>query len=213
MIAAGFLPHPPLLLAEYASLADPGADLRSRCRDVLAQLAAARPDRLVLITGTPRVAPAIDTRGPLGVRVAEELLAGLDLPAPEVLTVPYDADLVEIAAAGDRLRELSAGRTAVLVLGDGSARRGEKAPGHTDERAFAVDRRIAEALAAGDPRPLAELDPDLAEELMIAGRAAWQVLAAAVTTPPDRVYAYAEDPFGVLYHLARWHWESEGSDD
>ena len=37
--AACFLPHPPLLLAEYASLADPGGKVRERCRTALTEFA------------------------------------------------------------------------------------------------------------------------------------------------------------------------------
>lgn len=207
MIAACFLPHPPLLLGEYASLGDPGAALRARCRAVLKELAGMAPDTLVVLTGAPRTPPAIDRRPPLGVRVARELLAGLDLPAPVDLVVPFDARPDEVADVARQLRELGSGRSGVLVLGDGSARRGEKAPGHLDERSFEADRRIAEALATGDPGPLAELDARLAEELLIAGRAVWQVLAAAVDRPPDRATAQAEDPFGVLYHVALWRWD------
>lgn len=207
MIAACFLPHPPLLLAEYASLGDPGAALRARCRAVLEELGGMAPDALVLLTGAPGASPAIDSRPPLGLRVGRELLAGLDLPTPVELVVPFDARADAIAAAAERLRELGAGRSGVLVLGDGSARRGEKAPGHLDERSFGVDQQIAEALAAGDPGPLAALDARLAHDLLIAGRAAWQVLAAAMERPPDTATAQAEDPFGVLYHIALWRWD------
>ncbi|WP_432559120.1 hypothetical protein [Granulicoccus sp. GXG6511] len=208
MIAACFLPHPPLLLGEYASLADPGAALRVRCRDMVAQLATGEPETLVVVSGAPRRPPAIDSRRPLGLRVARELLAGLGLPDPVEITVALDAGPDEVAACAERLKSISAGRSAVVVMGDGSARRGEKAPGHLDERAFSVDQRIADALSAGDPGPLTELDPAVAEELIIAGRAAWQVLAAIVDRPPERSVAHAEDPFGVLYHLALWTWSA-----
>ena len=43
----------------------------------------------------------------------------------------------------------------------------------------AIDAELAAALAAADPGRLAALDPALDDELMIAGRAAWQVLAGA----------------------------------
>ncbi|HHV21232.1 MAG TPA: hypothetical protein GXZ30_06825 [Propionibacterium sp.] len=210
MIAAGFLPHPPLLLGEYASLADPAADLRDRCRTVARELVALAPDGLVVLTGVPRVPPVIDSRPPLGLRVARELLAGLgpgvDVAVVDTLTVPFDADADEIRDCAMHLRETGAGARGVLVMGDGSARRSEKAPGHLDERAFAVDQQVAEALARGVPEELAELDPELAAELMIAGRAAWQVLAAAAPGRPDRATAEALDPFGVLYHVALWSW-------
>lgn len=233
IVAAVFLPHPPLLLREYASLADPGADLRGRCRGALSEAARLGVDRWVVLTGVDRTAPGISTRAPLGQRVAEELLDGVDLiqpnpgnsvlqsastPHPEpvqrtelpglrVVPVPFDADGAEVADAGSRLVALSGDvRTAVLVMGDGSARRGEKAPGHLDERAFAFDDLVVGALAAGDPGPLKDLDAELAAELLVAGRAAWQVMAAAAPGPARVVSTHAEDPFGVLYPVTVWRW-------
>ena len=144
--------------------------------------------------------------------MARELLAGLALPQPTEVTVPFDATQAEIHAASQQLRAATQGRVAVLVLGDGSARRGQKAPGHFDERASAVDDTIAAALAAGDPQPLTDLEPILADELLIAGRAAWQVLAGAVPGPPVEATATMSDPFGVAYHVALWQW-GRGSDE
>lgn len=206
--AACFLPHPPLLLAEYASLADPGGQVRDRCLVALAEFAATRPDQVLVLTGTDPVAPELASRPALGLRVATELLASTGgLPMPRELTVAFDAGPNEIDTAASWLRAYAKGpRTGVLVLGDGSARRGEKAPGYVDERAFPFDELVTQALAAGDPEPLRRLDPELAAELLVAGRAAWQVLAAAVAGPAEVVSAYADDPFGVLYHVAVWRW-------
>lgn len=237
IVAAAFLPHPLLLLPEYASLADPGAELRARCRSAVAEALAAAPDSIVAITGVPRDVSTIDSRSPLGMRVAQELLAAEAaddaVSGPpgepeatgkagasaeqgarlEVITVPFDADEGEVAEAGARLRARAQdARTVVLVMGDGSARRSEKAPGHLDERAFAMDQVIADALAAGDPGGLSGLDAGLAEQLMIAGRAAWQALAAGLVGPPDRARAEVSDPFGVLYHVAVWEWDQQEQD-
>ena len=71
-------------------------------------------------------------------------------------------------------------RTALLAIGDGSARRGPRAPGAFDERAAAFDAEVERAVRAGDPRALLDLDPGLARELMATGRPAWQVLAGAM---------------------------------
>lgn len=233
IVAAAFLPHPLLLLREYASLADPGADLRMRCRQALAEVSAQGVDRWIVVTGADRVAPGISSRDPLGQRVATELLESFEVASPNpgnfahsmgstphpepiecaklppqgVVLVTFDADEAEVAEAGARLVALAEdARTAVLVMGDGSARRGEKAPGHLDERSFAFDEQIVAALAAGEPRPLRDLDAGLAAELLVAGRAAWQVLAAAAPGPARVVSTHAEDPFGVLYPVTVWSW-------
>ena len=101
----------------------------------------------------------------------------------------------ELAATGQR--------TALLVLGDGSARRGPRAPGYVDGRAAAFDASAERAVRAGDLPALLDLDPGLARELMATGRPAWQVLAGALagTAPAARI-RYAGDPFGVMYLVA-----------
>ena len=95
-------------------------------------------------------------------------------------------------------------KTGLLVIGDGSARRGPRAPGHFDERAAAFDAAAERAVRAGDTRALLELDPGLARDLMATGRAAWQVLAGALEgcTSVSVEVPYAADPFGVAYLVA-----------
>ena len=95
-------------------------------------------------------------------------------------------------------------RTALLVIGDGSARRGPRAPGHFDERAAAFDAEVERAVRAGDPGALLDLDPGLARDLMATGRPAWQVLAGALegSTGLSVEVQYAGDPFGVAYLVA-----------
>jgi hypothetical protein len=106
-------------------------------------------------------------------------------------------------------RKLGAGlaatsqRTALLVLGDGSARRGPKAPGAFDPRAAAFDASVERAVRAADLDALLAVDPALARDLMATGRPAWQVLAGALAgTVPATHVRYADDPFGVRYLVA-----------
>jgi hypothetical protein len=78
-----------------------------------------------------------------------------------------------------------ADRVGLLVMGDGSARRDLKAPGYLDERAAPLDARISAALASGDAEGfLAGLDARTADDLMVSGRPAWQVLTGANGGPP-----------------------------
>lgn len=94
-------------------------------------------------------------------------------------------------------------RTALLVLGDGSARRGPKAPGAFDERAAGFDAEVERAVRAADLDALLAVDPALARDLMATGRPAWQVLAGALAgTPVSTQIRYADDPFGVFYLVA-----------
>lgn len=93
----------------------------------------------------------------------------------------------------------------LLVVGDGSARRTEKAPGHLDARAAHFDARVERALADGSPEQLLALEPDLATAVLAAGRAAWQVLAGAaqgVALHAD--LRHVDAPYGVGYLVALW---------
>jgi len=98
-----------------------------------------------------------------------------------------------------------ADRVGLLVMGDGSARRTPASPGYRDERAQAFDTDAARAFETGDVAALAALDVELAHELMVAGRAPWQVLAGAWSDDvPDPQLLFADAPYGVFYLVAVW---------
>jgi aromatic ring-opening dioxygenase LigB subunit len=94
---------------------------------------------------------------------------------------------------------------ALLVMGDGSARRSEHSPVHLHPRAEIFDSTVAAALDLADATTLAALDPELALELQAAGRAPWQVLAGA-TASADLTgnLLYHAAPYGVGYFVASW---------
>jgi len=122
-------------------------------------------------------------------------------------TIAADATPAECAAVGAGLRSAAGSDDwALLVLGDGSACRGEKAPGYDDPRAEPFDKTVAQALATADLDTLRDLDPALAAELRVAGRSPWQVLASSAGPVPrwhgDLLYEAA--PYGVAYLVATW---------
>ena len=94
-------------------------------------------------------------------------------------------------------------------MGDACARPAREAPGVPDLPAQEYDEEIAEALAAADARWLARLDPARDEELVVAGRAAWQVLAGAAGGRArgrglqGRLLCMSA-PYGVTYLVASW---------
>jgi hypothetical protein len=90
-----------------------------------------------------------------------------------------------------------------LVVGDGTAKRTLKAPGHLDERAEGFDAGVVAALAAGDPAALGALDTHLAADLWVAGLAAWSA-AASLDGPWQAEVLYADAPYGVGYAVATW---------
>ncbi|GAA3875663.1 class III extradiol dioxygenase subunit B-like domain-containing protein [Streptomyces sedi] len=233
LVAAAVCPCPPLLVPEVASGAAGELDrARSACDDALAVLAAARPDRL-LVVGPATAAEsgefAAGSRGSLrGFGVALDVTLGAGEPGarplPPSLTVgawllerthwraapvaaralPQDAKAADCLEAG---RQLGAGeeRLALLVLGDGSACRTAKAPGAFDDRAEPFDRAVADALARADTAALAGLDPVLARQLHVAGRPAWQLLAGAAERAGLAGHLlYDEAPYGVAYLVATW---------
>ncbi|MET8680533.1 hypothetical protein ABZW18_23865 [Streptomyces sp. NPDC004647] len=234
LVAAAVAPSAPLLVPDVAAGAAPELDaLRTACSAAVSVLAAARPDRLVVIGPADE-----DGRGPhlqgatgsfrgFGVDREVRLGAGVDTPGrqlPPSLAVgawllewtgwaaaPVEGFGVGEPLAADRCaqvgRELAAGRerTALLVMGDGSACRTLKAPGYLDERAAGFDAQAARALGAADTAALLALDEKLARELQAAGRAPWQVLAGAGEgVGLGGELLYDEAPYGVGYSVATW---------
>ncbi|WP_171162709.1 class III extradiol dioxygenase subunit B-like domain-containing protein [Streptomyces sp. I05A-00742] len=234
LVAAAVCPCPPLLVPEVAAGAAPELDpLRAACLDAVAVVAAARPDRLVVVGPTTPAGEGPYPEGargsfrgfgvdldvrlgrgdgadarplPLSLAVAAWLLERTEWSAAPVtgLGVAESLGTARCLAAG---RELAAagGRTALLVTGDGSACRTLKAPGYLDERAEAFDAASAAALGSADTAALAALDRTLAADLKAAGRPAWQVLAGAGEGAGLRgQLLYDEAPYGVGYHVAAW---------
>ncbi|WP_261570644.1 class III extradiol dioxygenase subunit B-like domain-containing protein [Frankia gtarii] len=173
--------------------------------------------------GPAAVEPAL----PLSLTVGAWLLASVGWSGERsALGVPAGHSPRAAAGLGERLlaQVKQNERLALLVMGDGSARRTLKAPGGLDERAAAFDAAAAAALAGPDPAALLDLDPALATELLAAGRAPWQVLAGALLaatrddTPAEAwssELTYDDAPYGVGYLVAVWNrggaqrdWES-----
>ncbi|MFI6272068.1 class III extradiol dioxygenase subunit B-like domain-containing protein [Micromonospora zamorensis] len=120
--------------------------------------------------------------------------------------VAADAGLAELGALADEV-SAAGDRVALLVLGDGSACRGEKSPGYDDPRALPYDQRVAGALADADLDVLLALDPVVSAELKAAGRAPWQVLASAARAAGGGwrgELLHDAAPYGVAYFVASW---------
>ena len=223
IVAAAVCPHPPLLFRELTGQRDIAADLRTSCLAVIGSATAGPVDRVVVVGGAdtgrgwdaalePEIrrftmsgpeAPGL----PLSLGVGKRLLAEAGWRgAVDLVSVAWDASATEVETLAGVVDALP-GRAALLVLGDGSARRGDKAPGYLDERAFGYDAATARALADGDPAGLLAQDAGLAAELMVGGRAAFAVLGGVAGTRPARPQTelvYQDDPYGVMYFAACW---------
>ncbi|CAM3329530.1 hypothetical protein NODU109028_11970 [Nocardioides dubius] len=177
----------PALLAQYAGRVDPIAEVREACLAAVGWLCADADAVRVVARPADQAERAHGIEVGYQERVARELLAGF---AGTVEVVTPEAFVLDARPT--------------LLVADGSARRGEKAPGHLDERSFAVDEAIERSLKAGDPTDLALLDLTLAEELLIAGAPALRRLGELDPQVRSAELDYAGDPFGVRYWVARW---------
>ncbi len=223
---AALCPWPPLLVRELTG-ADPVLpELRDACAAAVAALLAGGPDVVAVVAPGPATTTwpsdgqlnvaAFGGRPPAGTGVRDGrpalppaagmgayLLDQAAYRGPRVIWTVSEGETpagcrklgAELAATGRR--------TALLVLGDGSARRGAKAPGAFDERAAGFDAEVERAVRAADLDALLAVDPVVARDLMATGRPAWQVLAGALAgVAPAAQVRYADDPFGVMYLVA-----------
>lgn len=228
LAAAALCPSPPLLIPELTGAAEVATDLRSACRSAVAELADGQPDVIVIVGGArqtrrwqagSRLDLAAFAPGPAGpggdgagagtaglpatIGVGGWLLDQAGYMGEQVLqAIGYDEPPVTCARLGAKLAS-EREQVGLLVMADGSTRRGLKAPGYLDERSAPFDAAVEQAVRHGDLRTLLDIEPELARELMATGRAAWQVLAGAaqghhVTTE----IRYSGDPFGVAYLVA-----------
>ncbi|MGY2875787.1 hypothetical protein ACVW00_002977 [Marmoricola sp. URHA0025 HA25] len=93
---------------------------------------------------------------------------------------------------------------AILVIGNGSAKRTEKAPGHFDERAEGFDKAVGQALRDGDSAALASIDTDLAEELWADVEAFRSLGSEIAPSDAEAEVDYDDAPYGVQYWVVRW---------
>jgi hypothetical protein len=227
--AAAFCPHPPRLVPEVAQAATAElADLRAACRQAIRRVAASGAPIVVLGAGERWAFHPANARGSLaGYGVAVEVALGSDKAGPVELPLSLtigawllrDALGPECGAVGYSVTsDAGAGavigapgggdRFALLVMGDGSARRSTSAPGYLDPRAAGYDAAVAAALTSGAGHRLgaAARDTALGTQLLVAGGPAWAVAAGLLEAdvPYDAELLYDGAPFGVGYFVAVW---------
>lgn len=233
IVGAAFCPHPPLLVPTVARGAAGELEaLRAACRDAITAVCAGA-EVLMIGAGTQDRWHPPGTRGSFsGVGVDLDVTLGgatpgiATLPAAPHPTLPpalplslaVGAWLLSDADCG--ARSVTAWETAdgtaphgppgaplaLVVMGDGSARRSTSAPGYLDDRAAGFDAAVAAALAGGVPSALAALDGDLAVALLAAGAPAWHAAAQLLAGGAYRATLdYEAAPYGVGYFVSTWH--------
>jgi hypothetical protein len=210
ILAAAVCPHPPVLVPELAGgAADELAELRAAALESVSALLSTGPERVVAVgTGALDGPVGESAGGTLGGHGVDVRAGGPEEVLPLSLTV--GAWLLDRAGwSGPRTYTTAAvpadDRVALLVMGDGSARRSLQAPGYLDDRAEPYDAVISAALADGDADALASLDVHLGDELLAAGPRALAVLGE-MTKGADVSARLRWDgaPYGVGYWVADW---------
>ena len=222
-VAVAFCPAPPLLHPAVEVRADPATTaLRAACAAAVTDLLAARPEVVVVVGAGAApgqrfgAGDAGSLRG-LGVPL-EVSFAGRVRPGGRRVPLPHllGAWLLDQAGHvgprlgvgpddfGTALSDLP-GPVGVLAMGDGSARRSERAPGHLDPAAAPFDAAVSRALATGDAGALAALDPVEGTRLLAAGVPVWRAVGAALDgLDIDAELLTDAAPFGVGYPVATW---------
>jgi len=229
IVAAAFCPQPPLLHPELGSPGDANvAALRSACKDALYRILGPRAQG-VLVLGAANDASSADTvyrRGDAGELSGDGVAVRQRFdgpPAQDGARLPLAHTLAawlldEAGFTGPRLGLVAGARSpklgsavadgrgwALLVMGDGSARRTERSPGWYDAEAVAFDDTVVGALSGGDGDVLLDVDQAIAHRVLAAGVVAWHeagtILQGRAMTP--RLH-YADAPFGVFYVVASW---------
>jgi hypothetical protein len=230
LAAAAFCPHPPLLVPEAMGASGPHRDgdldaLLAACDAAILGLADAEPDVIVVVGGAAAtttfggsaagslreygVGFAVGTGEPvlpLSLTIGSWLLrrAGLAGGPARFQAIARDTAVAGCLRLGAQLAR-QAPRVAMLVMADGPGRRAVGIEGAADPEVERYDAEVAGALGGADPGSLARLAPALDDELVVAGRAAWQVLAGAAEGRrlAGRLRC-AVAPYDVSYLVASW---------
>ena len=219
--AVAFCPHPPLLVPQVAHGAAAELDeLRAACRTAIKRAASSAQQLVVIGAGERSARYEPNARGSLtayGVPIEIPLGSGEPGPVGLPLSLTIAAWLLRdtlgpdcgavgysVSARESQSPVLDETPVALLVMGDGSARRDVAAPGYLDERAAGFDADVAAALASGRGDCLA-IDGWLADQLLAAGAPAWNAAGRLLRGRSfDAELLYDDAPYGVGYFVAAW---------
>jgi hypothetical protein len=230
ILGAAFCPHPPALVPDLAlGASDELNAVRTACADAIRQVAIHGGQLVLLGADVSSTSHSPLCRGsfagfgvPMEVHLGAPTCGGqLDLPLS--LTVgawlvreylgprsgsrafSIGPDFAASRAAIELLALAESEDIALLVMGDGSARRSTSAPGYLDDRAAGFDATVTAALAAGDAGALSDLDPLLGDALLSASVPVWRAAAGLMEGIGfDATLLLDVAPYGVGYFVAAW---------
>jgi hypothetical protein len=164
--------------------------------------------------GRDVVVPALVEGQPADRELPTPIMVARYLASRDIAAHPGHAQLWAcarwITTSGDDAtalgRQLGADGTCVglILVADGAACHGPKAPRAQDARAEGYDESVCAALASGQPSRLAEIDADLGDELGASGSQVWPVLVAAAGGDGIGEVLWAGAPYGVGWAVASW---------
>ena len=233
LASVAVVPGPPALVSELMGSAAHELDgLRSAVESVVSQAVSSVSAQLVVVGPGP--AGEFNASGPVSfasfgrdVTVSALVEGGKtdrELPTPlmvarylasrDVAAHPEHADLwasarwittsgSDATALGEQLREDDAS-IALILVADGAACHGPKAPRAQDSRADAYDDEVCAALASGQPGRLARINAALGRELGATGTEVWPVLIAAPDGDMIGEVVWTGAPYGVGWAVASW---------
>ena len=224
LVGAAICPQAPFLVSGAGGSIDPAPTVRAAARTVatwVVERARAVEGSEVVVVGRGlttaelpadalfsadriRGEPGADSvELPVSLGLGRQLIEEAGGGVRRLVSIVEGASPSEAAHVGHTLLRDTPG--ILLVMADGSACRGPRAPGYVDPRAEDFDRALETALATGEASVLAHLDPTLCDALLCQGREALQVLAGAVGDLPVRAdLVHRSAPFGVDYVAATW---------
>jgi hypothetical protein len=164
--------------------------------------------------GRDVVLPALVDGHPGESDLPTSIMVARYLASRDIATHPEHAELwasarwittsgADAKALGEQLGAHGTGFGLILVT-DGAACHGPKAPRAQDTRAKAYDDGVCAALATGQPSRLAQIDADLGDELGATGSQVWPVLVGAAGSDRIGEVLWAGAPYGVGYAVASW---------
>ncbi len=204
-------------------VAPSGLDAGSRSHDIAGELTDSSFGSAVQLASLPGARPAdpmlralsggkpspVPTPLLVARSVCGRVVSGL--PAADALWAEALWVTVTSDAAADFGRTLAHDDAPIglVLVADGAACHGPKAPRAEDARAVDYDDAVCSALTAGDPAAVASLDAGLGRDLSAEGAGLWPLLSAATNHPGGTTDWRAEllwrgAPYGVGWFVATW---------